>query len=57
MQTSNNDIIITDWAGNIMFEGHRSGDKVQEIIDNNDIEDIYLDWQNEDRTDNVWEYV
>lgn len=60
MRTSKkNYIVIRDWAGNILFEGHMMDTEVQTVLQANDecLEDIYVEWQDETDCRNVWEYI
>ncbi len=57
MSKFNNNIIITDWINNILFEGHKDDKEVERIIEINDIEDIYVEWQDTSCQLNVWDYI
>jgi hypothetical protein len=48
-------IIIQDWAGNVLFEGSRFSSDVAEIMAINEdcLEDIFIFWQDETDCRNV----
>lgn len=52
-------IIIEDWAGNVLFEGHCKDPQVLKIMRKNKApnDDIYVSWQNEKDDRNVYEYI
>ena len=78
-----NDIIIKDWAGNVLYEGSYKSKKVDEVLEANKckckqcrnyrkgkgddycansehtgyIGDFSISWSDENRTDNVYEFI
>lgn len=52
-------IRIEDWAGNVLFEGHYKDKQVLKIMRKNKApnDDIYVFWEDEDREDNVYEFI
>lgn len=58
-QSKRDNIIIQDWAGNVLFEGSRFNPEIRDIldVDEEDLQDIFIFWQDETDCRNVWEYV
>lgn len=52
-------IKIEDWAGNVLFQGMYYDKKVLKIMELNEApnDDIYVSWVDEDRNDNVYEFI
>lgn len=52
-------IRIEDWAGNVLFEGHYEDKQVLKIMRKNKApnDDIYVFWEDEDKEDNVYEFI
>ena len=57
MKLENTDIIIKDWAGNDLFIGPVNDPTVGDIIDANNPDDIFVQWVDETREENVFEYI
>ncbi|MFM6929031.1 MAG: hypothetical protein ACKOX6_11240 [Bdellovibrio sp.] len=53
------EIIIQDWAGNILFIGHHDDPKVLEIMEKNDApnDDIFVAWKDPNDERNVYEFI
>jgi hypothetical protein len=55
----NDNIIIQDWTGKVLFEGNCDDDKVIKIMRKNQApnDDIFVYWLDPNRDDNVYEYI
>lgn len=52
-----NEIIIEDWAGNVLFQGNYDSPKVLKITRKNYAEDIFISWTDRKDNRNVYEFI
>ena len=59
MKNKNNNIRIEDWTGKVLFEGNCEDKKVSTVMRKNKApnEDIFVYWEDENREDNVYEFI